>query len=190
MLITPNPCAILRTSASFSHVQQVIQLQADRTWRALDARHGMWRCCDAAAGVRPAKPDSHLDNRISGAAQHRAAGCPWHSRCHYPRSHSISGTVVVLAAGSLPAGLAPSENRTGCSIGDRSAPLRTSTYCRSSSRCADGPLKCGPARKALHPRQLHGSRGIMDPGGAQPKPCSLLGVAEPSPLVVALSRSW
>ena len=97
-------------------------------------------------------------------------GIPWHSRCHYPRSHSISGTVVVLAAGSLPAGLAPSENRTGCSIGDRSAPLRTSTYCRSSYRCADGPLKCGPTRKAIHPRQIDGSRGAMDPAGAQPQP--------------------
>ena len=94
-------------------------------------------------------------------------GIPWHSRCHYPRSHSISGTVVVLAAGSLPAGLAPSENRTGCSIGDRSAPLRTSTYCRSSYRCADGPLKCGRHERRIHPRQLDGSRGAMDPGGAQ-----------------------
>ena len=62
---------------------------------ALDARQGCGADCDAASG-RPA-PESRthtLTTELSGAAQHRAAGCPWHSRCHYPRSHSASRTVA------------------------------------------------------------------------------------------------
>ena len=116
LLDTPkNACAILPTSASFSHAPTGQSDTGQRDMAPNPRAQGpgltppRWtRARDVALIVTlpgpsgPAKPDPHLDNRISGAAQHRAAGCPWHSRCHYPRSHSALGTVVAETAGNSP----------------------------------------------------------------------------------------